>query len=104
MSQVHQLIETLRARTDLTVSDEKDAWVVSIPKSSGDICRVTVPRERFEWFADVQRDGKEVWSDWMDHYDSKLPKLDAEMAACIADFVERVTTQTIELPLKIYEE
>ena len=104
MSQVHQLIDTFRAREDLSVAEQAEVWLITIPKGSGDVCRVTVPRERFEWFADVQRGGKEVWHDSMEHYDSPPPELDAEMAACIADFVERVTTRELKLPLKIYEE
>ena len=104
MSQVHQLIDMFRSRADLNVTDERHAWLILIPKGSTHVCRITVPRERFEWFADVRRDGEEVWSDWMDHYGSQPPELDAEMAACIASFVERVTSQEMKLPLKIYEE
>jgi len=103
MSQVHQLIDAFRSRADLTVTDQRDAWLILIPKSAQDVCRVTVPHERFEWFADVHRNGKEVWNDWMDHYGSPPSELDAEMAACIASFVERVTSRELELPLKIYE-
>jgi hypothetical protein len=102
MSQVHQLIDAFRSRADLTVTDQRDAWLIRIPKAAGDVCSVTVPRERFEWFADVSRNGKEVWNDSMDHYGSPPPELDAEMAACIASFVERVTSEEIKLPLKIY--
>jgi hypothetical protein len=104
MSQVHQLIDTFRSRTDLTVTDQRHAWLIRIPKAAGEVCSVTVPRERFEWFADVRRNGKEVWRDFMDHYGSPAPELDAEMAACIGAFVERVTSEQIKLPLKIYEE
>src|SRR5678815_5585174 len=104
MSQVHELIETLRDRTDLSVADQPDAWRISIPNGSGNICRVTVPHERFEWFADVERRGKEVWSDSMEHYGSLAPELDAEMAASIASFVERVTARELRLPLAIHEE
>ena len=104
MSHVHQLIDTFRSRTDLTVTDQEDAWLILIPKGFRDICRVTVPRERFAWFAEVRRDGEEVWKDWMEHYGSPPPELDADMAECIASFVERITSRELILPLEIYAE
>ena len=104
MSQLHQLIDILRGRTGLNVHDTPDAWIIAIPKAAGEICRITIPRERFEWFADVQRDGKEAWSDSMEHYGSPTPTLDAEMASSISSFIDHVTTQPLKLPLEIHKE
>jgi hypothetical protein len=90
----------------LTVEDQADAWLVRVPKLGGLVCEITVPRERFEWFASVKRlpGNEEVWSDWMDHYDMPEEDLAAEMAECIAQFVERVLGGELRLPLRIYEE
>lgn len=104
MSRVEQLIQSLRSRKDLLVQDQNDAWLVTIPKGPAGECRVTVPRRAFEWFADATRDGKQLWSDWMDHYDANAAELDAEMARDIAAFIERVTSSELRLPLQIYKE
>jgi len=100
MSQVHHLIDTFRSRTDLTVTDQRDAWLIRIPKAAGDVCTVTVPRERFEWFADVRRNGKEMWSDTMVRRRQSL--MQRWRHASVRS--SRVTSQEIKLPLKIYEE
>jgi hypothetical protein len=105
MTRVQQLIDRLRSRSDLTVDDRTDAWLIRIAKEPPLICEVTIPRDRFEWFAEVRSvtEQKEVWSDWMDHYGAAKDNLDDEMARCIADFVERVLRHGLRVPLHIYE-
>lgn len=104
MSRVEQLMQSLRDRNELRVQEQSDAWVVTIPKGAAGDCRVTVPYRAYEWFADVTRNGKQIWSDWMDHYGASGGELDAEMAEDIAAFIERVISSELRLPLQIYEE
>jgi len=106
MTRVRKLVEELRSRSGLTVEDQKDAWLVHIPKGQEFVCEVTIPRDRFEWFASVKRieDKKEAWGDWMDHYGSTDTELDAERAECILAFIERVLRSELQLPLIMYEE
>ena len=105
MIRVQTLVEELRGVTGLSVEDGETAWLIRIPKGENLMCEVTVPRERFEWFAAVKRRGekKDEWSDWMDHYGSADVQLDSEMAESIRAFVERVLRSEIRLPLSIYE-
>ena len=109
MSSIHKLINDLRGRSDLSVKDQEEAWLICIPKGGDSHCEITVPHEVLEWFASVKRceDKKEVWSDWMDYCgyaDSPKEMLEALMADHIAAFVGRVTTSELRLPLHIYEE
>ena len=103
MIQIRRLIENLRGRADLSVQDLDQAWLIRIPKGENHVCEVTIPHSAFEWFACVKRleDNMEVWSDWLDHYDSTDDKLDTEMAESISAFIERVTASELQLPLQI---
>ena len=108
MSQVSQLIDELRSRSDLDICDEPGAWRIAITKGRDYICEVTVPRDVLEWFASVKRRGqeKEQWCDWMDYcgYDNTpTQKLEAEMAKDIKSFVDRVSMGELCLPLEIHE-
>ena len=104
MSKVSELIDSLRGRTDLVVQEERAAWRILVPRSHGHLCSITVPHECFEWFVDVQADGRALWSDWMEHYGSPPAQLDAERATCLAAFLERATDLDLELPSKIHAE
>jgi hypothetical protein len=108
MSQIRKSIEELRVRSNLTVLDQKNSWIVSIPKGNEWICEITIPHDVLEWFACVKRreDQKEVWSDWMDYCgydDSPLETLEAEMTGDIRGFVDRVVKSELRVPLQIYE-
>lgn len=105
MSRVEQLVRSLEARSDVSVESHQDAWIVRVPRGEF-VCDVTIPVSVHEWFAAVRRasDGGEVWSDWMDHYGSSKAELDAERAASISAFLERVFTDGIQPPLSIYVE
>jgi len=109
MNRIHQLIDTLRARSDVGVADEAQSWRICITKGRDLFCEVTVPYNILEWFASVQhrREKREVWSDWMDYsgYDDRpREQLEAEMAGDILAFVDRVSTAEQLLPLEIYKE
>jgi hypothetical protein len=109
MTRIRQLIEELRARSDVGVVDEAHSWRICITKGRDLFCEVTVPHDVLEWHASVKhrRDKKELWSDWMDYsgYDDR-PKeqLEIEMAGDVLAFIDRVSTAEQLLPLKIYED
>ncbi|MEO6995937.1 MAG: hypothetical protein ABI273_20200 [Lacunisphaera sp.] len=108
MPRIPILIDELRRRSDITVEDQKHAWLICIPKSEGLACEITIPFRVLEWFADVKRNGEEkkIWSDWMDYTgydDSPEEKLEAAMADDISAFIQRVTASKLSLPLQIYE-
>jgi hypothetical protein len=103
-----QLIQELRARSDVGVVDEAQSWRICITKGCDFICEVIVPRDVLEWHASVkhQREKKEVWSDWMDYsgYNNRpRARLEVEMARDILAFINRVSAAEHLLPLKIYE-
>lgn len=109
MSRIPQLIETLRHRIDLRIVEQKQSWLVVIPKGPDFVCEVTIPHQVLEWFASVkqQQDAREVWSDWMDytgHDNSQMEKLEAEMADDILAFIDRVSASELVLPLNIWKE
>jgi hypothetical protein len=102
-------MDKLRARADVGVVEESEAWRIVISKGPDYVCEVTVPHDVLEWFACVKRRGqdKEEWSDSMDYCgygDTPVEKLEADMANHIAAFVDRVSTRELHLPLQIYEE
>jgi hypothetical protein len=108
MSHIRQLIEGLRRRCDVGVTDEVQSWRVIIPKGRDLFCEVTIPHAVLEWHASVKnrREKKEIWSDWMDYsgYDDRArEELEAEMADDILAFIDRVSIKYPLLPLKIYE-
>lgn len=105
MSRVEEFVRGLAARSDVSVESRQDAWIVRVPRGEF-VCEVIIPVGVHEWFATVRRasDGGEVWSDWMDHYGSSKAELDAERAASISAFIERVVTDGIRLPLSIHVE
>jgi hypothetical protein len=108
MSAIRDLIELLRLRSGVEISDEAQFWHICITKGRDLICEVTIPHDVLEWFASVKRgnDQEEVWSDWMDYdgYDDRSRKeLEAEMANDILAFVDRVSAAEQLFPLKIYE-
>lgn len=109
MTPIHQLIEDLRRRPDVGVTDETHSWRICIRKGRDFVCEVTIPHDVLEWHADVKqtRDRKEVWSDWMDYsgYDDR-PKeqLEIEMAGDILAFIDRVSTAEQLFPLKIFRD
>ena len=109
MSHIRQLIERLRERSDLGIIEQEQSWLVVIMKDQDLIYEVTAPNDVLEWFACVKERGKEkeVWSDWMDYsgYDERpWEELEAEMAADILAFVDRVSVSEPWLLLRIYEE
>ena len=109
MSHIHQLIESLRQRSDVGVVEQERSWLVIITKGRDMFCEITIPRDVLEWFASVKQrhDKREVWSDWMDYtgYDAR-PKeeLEKEMTEDILAFIDRVSISELVLPLSIYEE
>lgn len=108
MSPIRQLIEELRARSDVGVAEEAQGWRICISKGRAFSCEVIIPHDVLEWFASVKDriEHKDVWSDWMDYsgYDSRpREELEAEMARDILAFVDRVSKNKLELPLKIYQ-
>ena len=109
MNRIHELIETLRKRSDVGVADETHSWRVYITKGPDLGCEVTIPRNVLEWHASVKhrRDQKEVWSDWMDYTgydDQSMEQLETSMARDILAFIDRVSIKVPLLPLQIYEE
>lgn len=67
---------------------------------------VTIPKNVFEWFVLVSdaKEGKEIWSDWMDHYDDSDEHLEIEMSDRIAGFVERGLISNLTSPIPLWEE
>ena len=109
MSSIRQLIESLRQRGDVGVSEQAQSWLVVITKGRELFCEITVPHDVLEWFACVKHrhDKGEVWSDWMDYSgydDSPKETLEAKMAEDILAFVNRVSTSELVLPMQIYED
>jgi len=109
MASIQQVIEELRTRPDVGVTDEAQSWRVSISKGSDLLCLVTIPHDVLEWHAAVwhRREKKDVWSDWMDYsgYDNRpRADLESEMAHDILAFVNRALTKYPLLPLEIYED
>lgn len=110
MAPLRKLIESLRVRGDIGVVDETHAWRLVVTKGRYLFCEISVPYEVLEWHACVKdrREGREVWSDWMDYtgYDQRPREiLEAEMAGHILAFVDRVSiSEPLVLPLRIYEE
>lgn len=109
MSRIRQLIEVLRKRSDISIVDQQQSWLVVIPKGPDFVCEVTVPHEVLEWFASVKKrpDMQEAWSDWMDYTgydDSPMEKLEAEMTNDIVAFIDRVSASELMFPLTIWEE
>lgn len=89
----------------MSVSVAKSAWIVRVPKESGAECEVTIPIDWcYEWFASLKKDGKEVWSDQMEHYGSPDEELDAAMADAILSYVTRVAQSDLASPVSLYEE
>ena len=108
MTRIGQLIEELRARSDVGILDQPQSWLVIITKGQDLICEVTVPHDILEWFASVKhrRNKTELWADWMDYsgYDDRTrEQLEAEMADDVLAFIDRASTKEPLLPLKIYE-
>lgn len=109
MGRIRQLIEVLRKRSDMSIVEQKQSWLVVIPKGPDFVCEVTIPHEVHEWFASLKKrpDMQEVWSDWMDYTgydDSPMEKLEAEMADDLIAFIDRVSASELVLPLTIWEE
>ena len=109
MSRICQLVEGLRGRSAIGIVEQKQSWLIVITKGRDLICEVTVPFDVLEWFACVKERGKEkeVWSDWIDYsgyYERSRDELEAEMAADILAFVDRVSISEPLLPLRIYVE
>jgi len=109
MNEIHKLISKIKERPDILVLEQRESWLLTIPKGSEYTCEITVPFEVLEWFASVKekKEKKEVWSDWMDYegYD-KTPKIELEkmMAKHILDFADRTSKEPIKLPLNIYQQ
>lgn len=55
MPRIATLIDELRHRSDLTVEEEKESWLVRIPKGDGLVWEITVPIQVLEWFASVKK-------------------------------------------------
>lgn len=109
MSRIRPLIEMLRKRSEMGIVEQKQSWLVVIPKGPDFVCEVTIPHEVLEWFASVKKrpEMQEAWSDWMDYTsydDSPMEKLEAEMADDILAFIDRVSTSEQAFPLSIWQE
>ena len=77
--------DTLRHRSDLTVDEEANRWLIRISKGSL-TCEVVVSKKVFEWFVSVKRSGleEELWSDWEDYYGSSPDQLEEQMVKGVA--------------------
>lgn len=87
------MIDRLKAMANVAVIDRDSAWHAEIKKGPDLVFKVTVPKTVLEWFACAKKDGREVWSDWTEHYATaqRSPaELEEEMARDVADFVRRV--------------
>ena len=109
MNRIQQLIQELRARSDLGIADETESWRIVITKGRDLLCEITVPHDVLEWHAIIRhrREKREVWSDWMDYsgYDNRpRASLEVEMADDVRAFVNRVSIKYPLLPLKIHED
>lgn len=108
MNQIHKLIEELKKRSYVEVSEEGVACLVVIGKGGDLICEVTIPDFVLEWYASVkdQRKNKVIWQDWMDYegYDDRArEELEAEMAGDVLAFINRVLRSGLRPPFLIYK-
>lgn len=104
LPKVRAAVEKLKTLSDVSVV-EKDAWIVRIPKRGGLECEITIPIDWcFEWFTRIKKDGKECWSDWMEHHGLPDKELDSEMAEAILSYVDRVMQSALTQPVRMYEE
>ena len=108
MKTIAETVLELRARPDVGIADQREAWRACV--SRGDILiEVTIPHSVLEWHAKAsyRKEKREFWSDWMDYegYDDRpKAKLEDDMARDILAFIDRVSKAPLTFPLSIYEE
>ncbi|HWA25522.1 MAG TPA: hypothetical protein VG734_07675 [Lacunisphaera sp.] len=52
----------------------------------------------------IKENGRETWSDSMEHYGAADARLDAEMAESILSYVQRVMRSDLTAPVSLHEE
>jgi len=96
---MHDLIQRLRAKTEIAVSEGTDAWVIQIPKGDGIVFTVTVPLNVLEWFAAATEGPSELWSDWADYY-ATAGETNEELKADMASDVEWFILTLLASPVR----
>ena len=88
----------LRERFGLEVTDKNAASQVYIQR--GEIAfEISIPHNCLEWFvtAKDKTSDKEIWSDWMEHYDGPVSALESERSEAITRFVERLLKSDVRM-------
>jgi len=93
MHAVAAMVDRLKTVPGLSVTEGKSEWHTTMQKGASLVFDVTIPKGVLEWFASAKNNGREVWSDWTEHYatagESRI-QLEEEMARDVEDFIRRV--------------
>ena len=94
------LIERLRAREKVGVTDRGNHWSVSVSAAENWRFELTIPRDVLEWFVEAWTPGaaKKAWSDWSDWFAIKgepsREELELQYASDVEYFIARIRGAT----------
>ncbi|MFA6543853.1 MAG: hypothetical protein WCS99_05485 [Limisphaerales bacterium] len=86
----------------IQINEAEHAWEISVQKQNDLQFEIMVPREALEWFVTVKTGNAldEVWSDWVDYYETDGETADglrSQMTADVGHFLSALLNSDVRL-------
>lgn len=99
---MQDFITRLRQKLTVEVIDRDQSWEIRTQKADGLLFEIVVPHGVLEWFVTARtvKDGREVWSDWIDYYSlaaETQQELRSEMEKDVERFIDRLLASKVRV-------